>query len=108
MPQAVGTTEPAPSNYSMTAKARTEASRCAYMHNKISDTLGSGKSFWKDMRKQGLIPKTSDALHGFWPDELNARFSSISISPSEDPAESLDLLSSSYPDGFSFHQLKII
>ena len=57
------------------------------------------------MRNLGLIPKTSDALLGFMPHQPNAHFSSISISPSEDPAESLNLLSSSSPDGFSFQQV---
>ena len=85
-----------------TAEVRTEAARCAYMHNKISDTLGSGKNFWKKMRNLGLIPKTSDALHGFMPDELNDHFSSIPISPSEDPAKSLNLLSSLSPERLLF------
>ena len=63
-----------------TAEARTEAARCAYMYNKISDTLGNGKYFWKEMRNLGLIPRTSDVLHGFIPDEINANFSSQHLS----------------------------
>ena len=55
-----------------TAEARTEAASCAYMHNEINDTLGSGKNFWKEMGNLGLISKTSDSLHGFMPNELNA------------------------------------
>ena len=47
---------------------QSEAARCAYMHNRIGDTLDSGKNFWKERRNLGLIPKTSDALHGFKPE----------------------------------------
>ena len=83
-----------------TAEARTKTARCAYTHNKISDTLGSGKNFWEEMRNLGLIPKKSDALHGFMPDKLNAHFSRMK-SPS---CRITNLLSPSSPDGFSFQQ----
>ena len=56
----------------------------------------------KELRKLGLIPKASDALHGFMPYELNDYFSSIAISPHEDPAESLNILTAAPSDGFSF------
>ena len=86
MLQKNATIEPALNSYSMNfynlyslLAGRAEAAGCAYIHNKISNTLESGKNFWKEMRNPGLIPKTSDALHGFMPDELNALFSSISL-----------------------------
>ena len=49
---------------------QSEAARCAYMHSRIGGTLDSGKNFWKEMRYLGLIPKTSDTLHGYMPEEL--------------------------------------
>ena len=73
------------------------------MHNKISDTLDNNNNFWKELRKLGLIPSTNDALHGFLPDELNTHFSNLSISPSEDPAESAKLILTASSDGFIFH-----
>ena len=81
---------------------RTEAARCAFMHNKIDNVLEDNKNFWKEMRKLGLLPTTDDALHGFSPDELNTHFSSISISSREDPDESHDIISTARPSGFSF------
>ena len=59
------------------------------MHNKIGEILGNGKNFWKELRNLELIPKVTDALHGFMPDELNDYFSSIAISTAPS-------------DGFSF------
>ena len=49
-----------------------------------------------------MIPKASDALHGFIPDKLNDYFTSIAISPDEDPAESLNISEAASSDGFSF------
>ena len=66
---------------------KNEASRSAYMHNRIDETLDNGKNFWREVRNLGLIPKASEALHGFMPDELNDYFLSIAISPHEDSAE---------------------
>ena len=62
---------------------RSENYRCSHMHNCIYDALVGGKNFGKEMRNLGLIPKVSDALHGFMPDELNEHFSSIAISSTE-------------------------
>ena len=58
------------------------------------------------MRSLGLIPKVSDALHGFSP-ELNLHFSNISISPSEDPTMSVNIVNNSSPAGFTFHAVSI-
>ena len=84
---------------------QSEAARHAYMHNCISDTLDSDKSSWKEMRNLGLIPKTSDALHGFMPEELNKHFSSIAITSLEDPAESFAGISTAPPEGFCFTEV---
>ena len=67
----------------------------------MGETLDNGKNFWKELRNLGLIPKASDALHGFIPDELNDYFSSIAISPDKDPAESFNILETASSDGFS-------
>ena len=56
------------------------------MHDRISDTLESGKNFWKELRNLGLILKASDALHVFMPDELNDHFSRIAIASTENLA----------------------
>ena len=84
---------------------QTENARCAHMHNCISDALDSGKNFWKEMRNLGLIPKASDALHGFMPDELNAHFSNIAISASENAAESYENLANAPSEGFCFTEV---
>ena len=84
---------------------RCETARCAYIHDWISDTLDSGKNFWKESRNLGVISKASDALHGFMPDELNDHFSRIGISPTEDPAASLDILATAPLEGFRFSQV---
>ena len=84
---------------------QSEAARCADMHNRIGDTLDSGKIFWKEMRNLGLIPKASDALHGFMPEKLNKHFSAVAISSSEDPAESFADISTAPPEGFYFTEV---
>ena len=43
------------------------------------------------------------ALHGFTPEELNTHFANISISPLEEPLQSLKLISTASSEGFSFH-----
>ena len=78
-----------------TCEEKCEVARCACTYDRISDTLDSGKNFWKELRNLGLIPKASDVLHGFMPDELNDHFSSIPISPTEDVSASLDILATS-------------
>ena len=57
------------------------------------------------MRNLELIPKTSDALHGFMPEELNKHFSSIAISSTEDPAESFAGISTAPPECFCFTEV---
>ena len=75
------------------------------MHNRISGTLDSGKNFWKEMRKLGLIPRLNDAFHGFSPEELNFNFSKISISPTEDSSMSLNIINNSSSYGFAFKKV---
>ena len=89
-------------DFANVCEERNEAARCAYMHNRMGETLDNGKNFWKELLNLGLIPKTSDALHGFIPDELNDYFSRIFIFPDEDPAESLNILATASSDGFRF------
>ena len=64
------------------------------------------KNFWKKMRKLGLLP-TTDALHGFSPEELYTHFSSISVSSLEEPTVSYNTISTASPDGFSFHPVTV-
>ena len=75
------------------------------MHNRIGDTLDRGKIFWKEMRNLKLIPKTSDALHGFMPEELNKYFSSIPISSSEDLADFFTSISAASLESFPFTEV---
>ena len=84
---------------------QTEIARCSYMHDRISGTLDANKNFWKEMRSLGLIPKTNDALHGFSPEEINSFFSKISISPSEDPSMSLNIINNTTTQGFVFKEV---
>ena len=77
------------------------------MHNRICTTLDANKNFWKEMRDMGLIPKVSDALRGYLPDELNLHFSSISISSHEDPLASIDIINNATPDGFVFQKVSV-
>ena len=57
-----------------TCKGKCDIARCAYMQDRISDTLDSSKNFWKELRNLELIPKASDAFHGFMPEELTTIF----------------------------------
>ena len=57
------------------------------------------------MKTLGLIPKASDALHGFLPEELNSFFSNISISPDEDPIDAINVINEAPPDGFTFKRV---
>ena len=77
------------------------------MHNRISNALDTHKNFWLEMRNLGLIPKVSDALHGFSPEELNEYFSNISFSPLEDPAFTHNIISSATSDGFKFKEVTV-
>ena len=79
--------------------------RCAHMHNRTCSSLYDGKNFWNEMWCPGLIPKVSDAQHGFSPDELNLHFANISISPKEDSSESFKILKNSSPEKFAFRKV---
>ena len=86
---------------------KSEIARYAYMHNRINNSLDNNKNFWSEMRNLGLIPKPSDALHGFLPDELNNYFSGISFSHSEDTSTSHNLILSAPPEGFMFKEITV-
>lgn len=86
---------------------QSEIARCSYMHNRICGTLDANKKFWKEMRNLGLIPKINDALRGFSPEEINSFFSNISISPSEDPLTSQNIINNSSSEGFVFKKVTI-
>ena len=84
---------------------QSEMARTAYMHSRICGTLDANKNFWKEMRKLGMIPEVSDALHGFLPEELNSHFSNISISPNEDPEVSLNIINNATTNGFALKKV---
>ena len=86
---------------------KTEIARNAYMHNRITSNLDTGKYFWLEMKNLGLIPKVSGALHGFLPEELNSYFSNISFSSSENSADSINIILSASPDGFAFKEVTV-
>ena len=48
------------------------------------------------MRNLGLIPKASDVLYSFIPEELNEHFLSIAISSTEDPADPINSILTVY------------
>ena len=60
---------------------KAEAARNAYLQACIGDALDNKKNMWKELRHLGLLSETEDALHCFSPDELNAHFAGVSISP---------------------------
>ena len=84
---------------------RSEVAHYAHMHNCISDTLGNGKNFWKELRRLGLIPKASDAFYNFMHEELNDHFTNIAISSTENLLESLNSVSSALLRGFCLSQV---
>ena len=84
---------------------QSEVARCAYMHNRICTTLDDGKNFWIEMRKLGIIPTANNALHGFSPEELNAYLSNISISLTEDPNISNNIVDGAPLEGFAFREV---
>ena len=53
------------------------------------------------MRNLRLIPKPNDAIHGFLPEELNAHFSNIYISPNKNPDDFLNIINKAAPGGFT-------
>ena len=62
---------------------------------------------WSEMKILGLIPKTSDAFHGFLPEELNEYLSNICFSPTEHPGSSFDLIKTAPLEGFMFKEVSI-
>ena len=77
------------------------------MHNRICNALDTNKNFWKEMKNLGLMPTVNDALHGFLPEELNSFFSSISLSPTEDPVTSFNSILSASSEGFVFQEVSV-
>ena len=53
------------------------------------------------MHHLGLLPGTKDALHGFSPDELNAHFVGVSLSPLED-IDAASIFEEASAGGFAF------
>ena len=63
-------------------ETKTETARNAYLQARMGDD--NKKKMWKELRHLGLLPGTEDALRGFSPDELNAHFAGVSVSPLQD------------------------
>ena len=75
------------------AESKVEATKCAYMNSRVSDSLKENQNVWKKLKNLGLLPSSTSALRGFTPEELISHFLNISISPSEDPNNSLSMVS---------------
>ena len=63
---------------------------------------------WKELRHLGLLPKPKGALHGFGPDELNAHFAGVSISPLEGDVDVDNLIMKVPDEGFKFKPVTIV
>jgi hypothetical protein len=81
---------------------RTEVARCDFLREQIGIALDESKDMWEEMRHLGLLPKPKEALHGFGPDELNAHFASVSVSPLEEAVDVSAILNGLSDDGFKF------
>ena len=60
---------------------RSEDARIFFLRDQIGISLDEVKDIWEELGQLRLLPKPKGALHGFGPDELNAHFASVSISP---------------------------
>ena len=95
-----------------TAEDRTEAARCAYMHDRIDEEIVSDKGFWQEMRKLGLIPTTREALHGILLYELHDHFTNICVSPLGVPQiwfipPRIKQILNAPPEGFQFKSVSV-
>ena len=87
---------------------RIDQERTTFLHKQLADALDEKKNIWKEMRKLGLLPKQKqEELHGFTPDELNAHFAGISISPLENLDNAMDIISTAPEEGFSFKPIDL-
>ena len=75
----------------------------SFLHDHLTDALVAKKDIWKQMRNLGLLPKRKEEnLHGFTPEELNAHFAGISVSPFENMEEAMDIIMPANEEGFQF------
>ena len=82
---------------------RIDQESTTFLHKQLADALDEKKNIWKEMRKLGLLPKQKlEELHCFTPDELNAHFAGISISPLENLDNAMNISFTAPEDDFSF------
>ena len=77
--------------------------RNSFLHDHLTDALDANKDIWKEMRNLGLLRKRKEEnLHGFTPEELNAHFAGIFVSPFENIEEAMDIILPANEEGFQF------
>ena len=85
---------------------RIDLAKTSYLQARLSDALSDG-NVWKELRGLGLLPKHTEDLNGFTPDELNDHFAGVSISPQDDSEIRQRIISNSSPGGFAFKPIDI-
>ena len=60
------------------------------------------------MRHLGLIPKPTEALHGFTPNELDSQFAGVSVSPLEEIVDVDSILEGSGHEGFNLNPSRLM
>ena len=80
---------------------RTDLAKTSYLQARLSDALSDG-NVWKELRGLGLIPKHTEDLNGFTPDELNCHFAGVSVSPRDESEIYRRIISMGNSEDFSF------
>ena len=85
----------------------TEQERTRYISDKLTDTLGNKRNFWRDLCNLGLLPSATSELHGFSLDELNRHFAGVSCSSTENPLDAVNVIESAPDEGFSLNPITL-
>ena len=85
----------------------TKQARTRYIHQRLKKTMDNNGNFWKELRKLGLFPKSSDGLHGFSLNKLNNHFAAVSCSTSENSDETTAVINTAPEEGFTFKHVWI-
>ena len=85
----------------------TKQARTSYIHQRLKKTMDNNGNFWKELRKLGLLPKSSDGLHSLSLNELNNHFAAVSCSTSENSDETAAVINTAPEEGFTFKHVSI-
>ena len=81
--------------------------RTNYINVSLKATIDNNGNLWSKLRSLGLLPKSTEGLHGFSSNELNNHFAAVSRSSTDTLDQVTEIINSAPAEDFSFHHVSL-